>query len=57
MNKLLTRIANSKKASGIMIIGGSMMSCVGSLLILFGSYYRGVKNGADAMDEYYQKEI
>ena len=53
MNKLLTKLANSKKLQTTLMVTGSAIISVGSLLLMYGSYYLGVKNGVDARDEYY----
>ncbi len=56
--KLLTKIANNRRASNALTYGGITLVAIGNILAIYGAYYRGVNNGVEARDEYYyQKEI
>lgn len=58
INGLLTKVVNSKHMAGGIILLGIIFSGLGVVSVMYGAYYKGVKNGVDARDEYYyQKEI
>lgn len=58
MLSLLSKVANRPTVANALVISGIISTCIGNVLIMYGSYYRGVKNGVEARDDYYlQKEI
>ena len=55
---LLSKIANSPTIANTLVISGIIFTTVGNVLVMYGAYYRGVKRGVEARDDYYlQKEI
>lgn len=58
MLSLLSEIANRPAVANALVISGIIFTTLGNVLVMYGSYYRGVKNGVEARDDYYlQKEI
>ncbi len=49
MNKILSKIANDKKLSTLVVLGGFALSAVSNIAIVAGIYYSGVRKGVEVM--------
>lgn len=49
MNKILSKIANDKKLSALVVLGGLTLSAVSNIALVVGVYYSGVRKGVEVM--------
>jgi len=49
MNKILSKIANDKKLSALVVLGGLTLSAVSNIALIVGVYYSGVRKGVEVM--------
>lgn len=50
MNKVLSKIANDRKLSTAVILGGTTLSIVSNIIIFVGVYYSGIRKGVMTME-------
>lgn len=56
--KILSVLANDTRIANAVIVAGIALAGVGHILIMYGSYFKGLKTGVELRDDYYyQKEI
>ena len=57
-NKALTVLANNPILSDTLTFGGIIFATVGNIMILYGSFFRGLNKGVETRDNYYyEKEM